>query len=449
MDDFLEMERLACLSTDSNGAISISDSLINKRTEVAEGGDLQSKQQPSANQVSSNAELSAVDLESDTYQMPLSKLQSRISMIFDSQADTDIEKILEDIKCIVKDILDTLPQHFVSYIFEEFHSIDATCNRQACPQDIRETTEGPISLIQDSKPGTDTEHVTDQELLAAISQIHDFVLSLGNEAMTAQETSPDGHWLSQKIEELSASVNKVLYSKMSLADFVLDLSHILAKASELNINVLGYKGKEGETSSSDCVEKVTLLENKVDYPSRHIFPRCCGHISHSTSNPEVPREGNLSPGFELKTISCKCSSEELEQLKSEKDSMTMDLARCIENLQNAKSQLQDTEQLLAELKSQLASSQKSNSLAETQLKCMAESYKSLEMRAHKLETEVNLMRAKTETLDTELHEEKRCHQDALARCKDLHEQMQRNERCLMCSLSSVADVDIKTKQVGV
>ncbi|KAF8389387.1 hypothetical protein HHK36_026082 [Tetracentron sinense] len=209
MDDFLKMERLACLSTDSNGAISISDSLNNKRTEVAEGGDLQSKQQPSANQVSSNAELSAVDLESDTYQMPLSKLQSRISMIFDSQADTDMEKILEDMKCIVKDVHDTLPQHYVSYTFEEFHSIDATCNRQACPQDISETTEGPISLIQDSKPGTDTEHVTDQELVAAISQIHDFVLSLGKEAMTAQETSLDGHWLSKKIEELFASVNKV------------------------------------------------------------------------------------------------------------------------------------------------------------------------------------------------------------------------------------------------
>ncbi|KAK1555014.1 hypothetical protein Q3G72_020530 [Acer saccharum] len=113
-----------------------------------------------------------------------------------------------------------------------------------------------------------------------------------------------------------------------------------------------------------------------------------------------------------------------------------------------KSQLHETEQLLAEVKSQLTSAQKSNSLSETQLKCMAESYRSLETRAQELETEVNLLRTKTESLESELQEEKTSNHDALAKCKDLQEQLeeqlQRNESCAVCS-SEVED-DLKTKQ---
>ncbi|KAJ7005516.1 hypothetical protein NC653_004974 [Populus alba x Populus x berolinensis] len=102
-----------------------------------------------------------------------------------------------------------------------------------------------------------------------------------------------------------------------------------------------------------------------------------------------------------------------------------------------KSQLRETEQLLAEVKSQLVSAQKSNSLAETQLKCMAESYRSLETRAQELETEVNLLR---KTLESELQEEKTSHQDALTRCKELEEQLQTKES------SSADGIDLKSKQ---
>ncbi|KAI8005400.1 Filament-like plant protein 4 [Camellia lanceoleosa] len=97
-------------------------------------------------------------------------------------------------------------------------------------------------------------------------------------------------------------------------------------------------------------------------------------------------------------------------LKLEKDNMVLDL-------ESTKAQLQGTEQLLAKVKSQLASTQKLNSLAETQLKCMAQSYKSLETHAEELQTEVNLLRAKTENLDNVLQEERQNHQDALAKFK--------------------------------
>lgn len=66
-----------------------------------------------------------------------------------------------------------------------------------------------------------------------------------------------------------------------------------------------------------------------------------------------------------------------------------------------------------------------NGFAETQLKCMTESYKSLEARTEELQAEVNLLRAKLESAENELEEERRDHQDALAKCKDLQEKLQR------------------------
>ena len=76
---------------------------------------------------------------------------------------------------------------------------------------------------------------------------------------------------------------------------------------------------------------------------------------------------------------------------------------------------------------------------------MAESYRSLETRAEELEIEVNLLRGKTEALESELQEEKRSHEDVLIKCKDLQEQLERNEGCSVCAMSSAADIDIKTK----
>lgn len=458
MDDFLEMEKLACLSNNSNGAFSVN----NKRSEAVDHGaiaevtsskDLQLEQKHDldslANQVSSNAELSEVNPQSDKDLLPLTKLRSRISMVFESVSeDSDTGKILEEIKRVLQDTHDTLHQHSVSCVVEEIHCSDATCDRQACPEDAGVTAEREISLSQDCKPGTDTLHIISQELAAAISQIHEFVLFLGKEAMAIQGASPDGNGWSRKIEDFSATVNKVLCRKMSVIDFIFDLSNVLAKASELNFNILGYKGAGEEINSSDCIDKVALPENKVVQKdtSGERYPNGCAHISDSTSDPEVPHDGNLVPGFKSNAASCNCSLEEFEQLKSEKDTLEMHLARCTENLESTKSQLQETEQLLAEAKSQLTSAQKLNSLADTQLKCMAESYRSLETRAEELETEVNLLRGKTETLESELQEEKRSHENALIRCKDLQEQLERNEGCSVCAMSSAADIDVKTKQ---
>ncbi|PON70758.1 Filament-like protein [Parasponia andersonii] len=441
MDDFLEMEKLACLSNDSNGAISVSDSTNSKISEVVNhdvsevntGKDIHSEllcdsnslvnQQPTSNGKSS--ELSPV---SNGVELPLIKLRSRISILLESMSkDMDVGTILENIKRAVQETHDTVHQHTVNCISEDVHCSDARFDRQANPEDAGLTGEKEIVLYQ---PAGESGHIS-EVLAAAISQIHDFVLFLGKEAIVVHDKFTEGNGFSQRIEEFSVTFNKVMHRNLSLLDFVLDLSHVLAKASELRFNVLGFRGNEAETSSPDCIDKVALPENKVvQKDSNEIYQNGCAHISGSTSDPEVPDDGNIVvSSYESNTRLCKISVEEFEQVKSEKDSLALDLARCTENLEMTKSQLQETEQFLVEAKSQLASAQNSNSLSETQLKCMAESYRSLETRSQELETELNLLRVKTESIETELQDEKRNHRDTLARCKELQEQLQRNESC--------------------
>ncbi|KAE8729261.1 Filament-like plant protein 4 [Hibiscus syriacus] len=430
MDDFLEMEKLACSSIDTTalGAVSISGCNDNKIIETINGGasEKQHDLSPSENHVLSKMDSSVVYPESDADKLLVMKLRTRLSMVLESISnDADLQKILEEIKCVVQDINGSLSQHSV--------------NNGSL------TAEKEIALSPGDKLTSESVQTLSQELSAAISQIHDFVLFLGDEARAVDDISFDGNELSQKISEFSVTYNKALFSNISLEDFVFNLSSVLEKASELRFNVLGFKGNEVEISSPDCIDKVALPENKVTQKgsSGGIYQNSCAHISSPTSNPEVPNDGHLISDFESKTLS-KFSSEEFKDLKLEKESLVMDFSQCTENLEMTKSKLHETELLLTEAKSQLVSAQKSNSLAETQLKCMAESYRSLETRAEELDTEVNLLRAKIDTLENELQDEKKSQHDALAKCKELEEHLQRNENCSACS--SAADADIKSKQ---
>ncbi|CAL5349384.1 unnamed protein product [Camellia sinensis] len=394
MDDFLEMEKLA--SNDSNGAISGSDISNNMRSKMANqdttvNPHFHSKEQPELDSLAnheSNAELLVPDLQSDIDPLPLMKFQMQISKLFESK-DADMKKILDDVRCVVQETQDSLHHHTMGCVFMESHCSDATCDRQVCFEGTEVTEEKEMSL---SKPK--------------------IVPLIKNWSTAVQGTSPDGDVLSQKIQKFSAAFDKVINSKISLLDFVLDLCCVLIKAGELHFNVLGYKNNEAETNCSYCIDKVALPENKVVRDtSGDRYSNGCAHFSDSTSDPNIPNEGSFISTFESNATSWKCSLEEFEQLKLEKDNMVLDL-------ESTKAQLQGTVQLLAEVKSQLASAQKLNSLAETQLKCMAKSYKSPETRAEELQTEVNLLRAKTENLDNELQEERRNHQDALAKFKD-------------------------------
>ncbi|CAL5418447.1 unnamed protein product [Camellia sinensis] len=334
MDDFLEMEKLA--SHDSNGAISGSDISNNMRSEMANqdttiNPHFHSKEQPELDSLAnheSNSELPVPDPQPDIDPLPLMKFQMQISMLFESK-DADIKKILDDVRCVMQETQDSLHHHTMGCVFVESHCPDAIFDRQACFEGTEGTEEKEMSLSKDS--------AINEELVAAVSWIHDFVLVMGNEATAVQE-------------------------------------HLLM-GIELHFNVLGYKNNEAETNCSYCIDKVALPENKVARDtSGDRYSNGCAHFSDSTSDPDIPHEVSFISTFESNATSWKCSLEEFEQLKLEKYNMVLDL-------ESTKAQLQGTEQLLAEVKSQLASAQKLNSLAETQLKCMAKSYKSLETRA--------------------------------------------------------------------
>ncbi|KAI3978931.1 hypothetical protein MKX01_016106 [Papaver californicum] len=411
MDDFLEMERLACSSTAISDAIHGDQ---NMSIDISHPGNLHVEQQLD------------VDAKSTiSSQVSMKELQSKISMLFKPESkDADVAKVLEGIKLVVQEIV-LLPCSAL-YTLNGKPSAEATNNHQNALQYAGENVKFGICLNEDRKLDNTTELLLEQELSSAVSQIHDFVVSIGKEAMAVQDVSCGGYDFTQGIGEFSESVSKVLCKKVSLVEFLLGLAHVLAKVGELSISVLGYKGIEREINSSYCVDKVTLLEN---------------NITRSTSD----TEGGLSSGSMSNDTLCKCLSD-LDALKSEKDNMAMELARYTENLDLVKIQLEETEKLVVELKSQLVSSKKSNSLTETQLKCMAESYRSLENRAQALETEVNLVRTELEAVNIELKEEKMNHEDALVKCKDLEEQIQRTENSSICALPSAGDTNNKFKQ---
>lgn len=451
MDDFLEVEKFAGLSDDSNEDASLPFTSNNKTDEImtndvsevstskddisepekkSDLNPLQSQESPAAG--------SPVPSPRGIDSFSPADLQSRILSVFESMAkDADVGKILKDIKHVLEEVHDTSIQDSVAEIPVDVPASDTPCDKKDDPEDVCSVSEK--ELISSQEPSECMQITSDIE--AAISQIHDFVLFLGREAMTVHDISSDGDGISQKMEEFSVTYNKVKCHEASLLQFVLDLSHFLAKTSEFRFNILGYKGMETETNSPDCIDKIALPENKLVQENSlgERYQNGHSHILNPCSNPEVPDDGNLTSSYESNVTSQKFSMEDFEELRLEKEKAIVDLSKYSENLEMTKSQLQETEQLLAEVKSQLASAQRSNSLSETQLKCMAESYRSLETRAQEFETELNHLRMKTETLENELKDEKRSHEAALAKCKELEEQLQRNE-------SSAADNEIQTKK---
>ncbi|KAK7291234.1 hypothetical protein RIF29_06208 [Crotalaria pallida] len=450
MDDFLEVEKLARLSNDSIGDASVSVSSNNKTTEIVtndvsevstvkdDSPEGKSDSNPLPSQASSGLELSAPDPQSGADGSSLADIRSKILSVFESVAkDADLGKILEDVKHVLEDAHDTSVKHSAAVIPQDVKPSDTTCDEQDNPEDAGLNAKN--ELVSSNHP-TDYVQIT-SDLEAAVSQIHNFVLFLGREAAAVHDISSNEDGISQKVEEFSVTFNKVISNEASLLQFVLDLSYVLAKASEFRFNILGYKGTEAETNSPDCIDKIALPENKLvqDSSSGERYPNGHSHMLNPCSDPEVPDDGNLISGYEPDGTSQKFSMEEFEELKLEKEKAVEDLSKCAENLEMTKSELQVTEQLLTEVKSQLASAQRSNSLAETQLKCMAESYRSLETRAQEFETELNHLRVKAETLENELKDEKKAHEAALIKYKELEEQLQRYE-------SAAAENDAKTKQ---
>lgn len=240
-------------------------------------------------------------------------------------------------------------------------------------------------------------YISDQDLVDTVSGFRKFVMYLKSIRLSAHE-------------DLSASLDKFLSREFNLVDLFLSLSRILEQNSELKLITIP-KSLEMETSRSDSCHEA---EENLDVMS---------------------------------IASCKCSLE-IEQLKVEKDDMAKEMARLSQDLESKKLELEGLSKLdtqLTEARSELESSRKWKGLAETQLKCMAESYKLLETRAQDQETNVKVLQERKDSLEAMLGEEKSNHEEALARINDLQDQIQKKESCQACS-SVAADFDVKSQK---
>ncbi|CAL4938511.1 unnamed protein product [Urochloa decumbens] len=397
MDDFLEMERLACLTSEANGNGSTIDKMkidevgatLSGVTERHGVKDLQSAS-PMSETPSSKQQLSE--------KSSLLKLQSRISSLLDSESpEKNAGKIFDSIRNILKDIEDEAD----SMNANGTHHLDGTLS-------------------------SGSKCAMDQELKSAILKIQDFVKLLDQEVSKFQGQSSDYDGLCEKTQHFSALIDKILSNDDGLNDLVMALSVILSETGQIKFTVSRDNDNEAESNNLDCVDKVTLLENKVQpEPVKDNVSDICPMLPRSSSDHEF--EGPSDAGFDAKNAVKICSPEEYEQLKSEKINLEGELAKCNEIIEETKVRLSDMEKNLEDLTAKLADSEKSNSLSETQLKCMAESYKSLESRKVELENEIEVLRSKLDTLTAELTDERQSHQEDLAKYKDLEEKMERYE----------------------
>uniref|UniRef100_A0A1J3FX66 Filament-like plant protein 6 n=2 Tax=Noccaea caerulescens TaxID=107243 RepID=A0A1J3FX66_NOCCA len=387
MDDFLEMEKLACLpnqngSMDSKGC----------------SGD-------------QNSELVIVE-ESGRGSPEVMEFRSRLSKVLESvSANADLGKIVEDVKTILQDVTSSMDQ-------------DNPSDVQAHPQEVCQDQ----NLLEDCHLAEQKLQSVHHDLKNAVSRIHDYVLLLRKEARTGEDTSVEGNDFVELIEGFSVTYNHVLSGDKSVDDFVSDLANVLNEAMELKVTFRDLASNEVEIVSPDCIDKVALPESKVvdKDSSKEIYQNGCVH-----NEPEAPCDGNRVLEYESDA-----RLQEIQELKSEKEKMAVDI-------EELKFRLQESEQLLADIRSQLDSAQRSNSLADTQLRCMTESYRSLETRAADLEIDVNQLKQKIQSLENELEVEKRNHQEAIVRCHELEEEIQRNTSLVA---EDEEEGDIKTKQ---
>ncbi|KAL5231049.1 hypothetical protein ABZP36_029825 [Zizania latifolia] len=423
MDDFLEMERLACLSPEAKGCRGFIDkkkvdkidttltTVIKRESDRDSWPALQFPDTPSSS-------------EHLPENSPLSKLHSRISSLLGSQSpQNNVGKVLDGIRNILRDIE------------EEAESMDANKNH---PESVIEVADNGSSTKQSKNLG-----VMDHGLRNAVLDILDFVQSFKRQLSEFQGKSSYQNTIFEKIEQVSTLAHKFASNENGLSEMVIALAEILSGSGAIKLTLSRDSINKAESNNLDCVDKVTLLENKVHHePIKDRLPDVCSLMPHSSSDPYF--EGSTD-AFDVRTTVQICSQQEYEQLKLDKRNLEMELAKCNRAIECTKLEFSEMVKNMDELASKLSACEKSNSLAETQLKCMAESYKSLESQKMELESEIEVLQTKIDTLRTELAEERQNHQGDLAKYRNLEEKIERyeNERNSIC-VDEAADV--KSKQ---
>ncbi|KAK8934700.1 Filament-like plant protein 4 [Platanthera zijinensis] len=293
MDDFLEMERLACLSTEPNVDMNkLDDAELGKNDNLRLdncAGD--AKKQGSC------------DSESSPNSTP--------------EHASKEQDVLEDIGHVIQE-----GNELSGVISEQSHYQQGVC----------EITDVGISS---KKNETEFYDVSDHDLKNAISYIHEFLVKLCKQDTEVQFSKCTGIIeLSKKIEEFFSYKDRVVCNNTSSHDFVLDLIHILLEGTNL---VVTPKANNGGCNCPDFIDKETLLENKV--------------TQHKLSKENISRASSLvthSSSFLVFSL------EDFETLKLEKEKVEVDFAGCRTMLDYTNSNLGEVEQEVTEIKSELA-----------------------------------------------------------------------------------------------
>ncbi|KAF3529979.1 hypothetical protein DY000_02036450 [Brassica cretica] len=229
-----------------------------------------------------------------------------------------------------------------------------------------------------------------------------------NSACSSKHSEKDDTALDQLLTVLRSRISSVFESQEGIS------IEKIVEAMRLSIQeMLG--------SSSRKQLPGPLFEVADETHEKHVLSSQDKEVEETESDP-------LGDTFAKTEDDSSCKSL-LKEVELEKENIAVELSRCLENLESTKAVLEEKEKLIAEMKSQLTSSRDLQSLAETQLKCVTESYKTLELHANELEANVKRLEEETERLETAFSTEKRGHEETLAKCKDLQEEMQRNETC--------------------
>ncbi|KAL1561082.1 filament-like plant protein 4 isoform X1 [Salvia divinorum] len=344
MDDFLEMEKLASQSHGLHEAVSSTDV----------SGDTSSTRPEHASRVGSlevhtSRVGSLAEPQPQADRLFFAKLKSELSRVIESMStEKDREKVIVDVRHVMQDMFDT-SQHQLRNNVEAVHGFVTVSDVDGA----QVTSTHRTTLSGDVNNNIDNTQAS-QELEIAISNIYSFVMILGEEAKVVLGASPVGDGLTESLNKFTARYTEVSKSGINLLGFVLDMSYVLREASKLHFSILGIKSSEVETSSSDCIDKIALPENKGVVDSLgEMYQNGCSHFSDSVSDPDTPSTGNVVPTSESAATSQKCSLEEFEELKTNKDLLAVELATCTEKYESTKIQLLETEQLLADAKLQL------------------------------------------------------------------------------------------------
>ena len=225
-----------------------------------------------------------------------------------------------------------------------------------------------------------------------------------NSACSSKHSEKDDTALDQLLTVLRSRISSVFESQEGIS------IEKIVEAMRLSIQeMLG--------SSSLRQLPSPLFEVADETHEKHVLSSQDKKVEDSESNP-------LEDTFAKTEDDSSCKSL-LKEVELEKEKIELELTRCLENLESAKLELEEKEKLISEMKWQLTSSRDLQSLAETQLKCVTESYKTLELHAKELEANVKRLEEETERLERAFSTEKRGHEETLAKCKDLQEEMQR------------------------